>query len=548
MPKTLLLADDSVTIQKVVGISFANEDIELLTVDNGDDAIARAREAKPDIVLADVVMPGRNGYEVCEAIKSDPQLAHIPVLLLTGTFEAFDEDRAGHAGADGHVTKPFEAQGLVDRVNGLLAQGVGAGSEPPASPAALPIGLIDLQTGTTEPARPFDLSAEEVTEPGAPSIGNDATMVAERGSAAEAPDSLGFDVPRAAPSAGDALEEALADTHAARQLKDPFPAPGATFTSDAPPEEAVSEPDLGDPLAAPTRFAAGDASGDAEPFGFESEPVTLHEAPVAPPAPEPLETDPLADLGTDDEGATRLFDEFSAEPTGSETRIMGFGDTDGSAPELDPAPLTAPEAAADAILYPDAGGAYDVSSSDLGDPLAASSGRLDSFATSVAEPVAIAEPAEALPPAAPPLAGYDSEPELAALVAPVEDEEVGEVLAAPAPLYEAPSYEEPPRYEAPTLDAATEAQAEPLYSPVEADPSPVASPSLPDGPTPELSSLVREQVQEAIEKIAWEAFSQVTESIVKDAIQKVEKVAWEVVPQLTEALIREEIRKLKEEE
>ena len=86
MPRTLLLADDSVTIQKVVGISFASEDVALITVDNGDDAIARARELRPDIVLADVVMPGKSGYEVCEAIKSDPDLQHIPVLLLTGTF------------------------------------------------------------------------------------------------------------------------------------------------------------------------------------------------------------------------------------------------------------------------------------------------------------------------------------------------------------------------------------------------------------------------------------------------------------------------------
>lgn len=117
MPKTLLLADDSIVIQKLVGLSFANEDVQIVATDNGDDAIARAREVVPDVVLADVVMPGKNGYEVCEAIKQDARLAHIPVLLLTGTFEVFDEARATRAGADGQITKPFEARALVERVS-----------------------------------------------------------------------------------------------------------------------------------------------------------------------------------------------------------------------------------------------------------------------------------------------------------------------------------------------------------------------------------------------------------------------------------------------
>lgn len=137
MPKTLLLADDSVTIQKVVGISFANEDVVLLTVDNGDDAVTRAQEARPDLVLADIAMPGKDGYEVCEAIKTDPALRHIPVLLLSGTFESFDEDRARAVGADGHITKPFEAQALVDRVNDLLARGASATAAPASDTTVL---------------------------------------------------------------------------------------------------------------------------------------------------------------------------------------------------------------------------------------------------------------------------------------------------------------------------------------------------------------------------------------------------------------------------
>lgn len=138
MPKTLLLADDSVTIQKVVAISFASEDIAITTVDNGDDAVTKAGELRPDVILADVVMPGKSGYEVCEAIKADPALRHIPVLLLTGTFEAFDEQRAIQAGAAGHVAKPFEAQALVERVRELLTKpAVVETVEPtPASPIA----------------------------------------------------------------------------------------------------------------------------------------------------------------------------------------------------------------------------------------------------------------------------------------------------------------------------------------------------------------------------------------------------------------------------
>ena len=75
---------------------------------------ARAR-CDPDLVLADVLMPGKSGYEVCEALKSDPATASIPVLLLAGNFEPFDEARARAARADAHIVKPFESQAFIDR-------------------------------------------------------------------------------------------------------------------------------------------------------------------------------------------------------------------------------------------------------------------------------------------------------------------------------------------------------------------------------------------------------------------------------------------------
>ncbi len=94
MPYKLLLADDSVTIQRVIELTFAEEDVHVTAVSDGQQAIDLIQAARPDIVLADVGMPERDGYEVAAFIKNDPALAHIPVLLLTGAFEPIDEERA----------------------------------------------------------------------------------------------------------------------------------------------------------------------------------------------------------------------------------------------------------------------------------------------------------------------------------------------------------------------------------------------------------------------------------------------------------------------
>jgi CheY-like chemotaxis protein len=148
MAKTLLLADDSVTMQKVVGITFANEDIQLVTVDNGDAALDRARQIRPDIVLADIGMPGLSGYELCHAIKSDPALGHVRVILLTGTFDTYDEARAREVGADAHVAKPFEAQALVDQVRALLRSAPRPpGESPPPAPARGPASTLPPSLG-----------------------------------------------------------------------------------------------------------------------------------------------------------------------------------------------------------------------------------------------------------------------------------------------------------------------------------------------------------------------------------------------------------------
>src|SRR5438552_1433077 len=122
MAKKILLADDSLTIQKVVELTFSDSEYDLVCVSNGQRALDRVAEERPDLILADVVMPEKNGYEVCEAIKSNPDTALIPVLLLSGTFEPYDRDHAERLGCDAIVTKPFDSQQLLRQVEALLSR------------------------------------------------------------------------------------------------------------------------------------------------------------------------------------------------------------------------------------------------------------------------------------------------------------------------------------------------------------------------------------------------------------------------------------------
>jgi len=131
MSRRILLADDSVTIQKVIELTFMDEDYEVTAVSNGDEAVGALGREAPDIVLTDVHMPGANGYEVCRRAKAlHPQ---VPVLLLVGTFEPFDEAKAREAGADSFLKKPFDSQELLELVGRLL----GPAADPEPAPAAV---------------------------------------------------------------------------------------------------------------------------------------------------------------------------------------------------------------------------------------------------------------------------------------------------------------------------------------------------------------------------------------------------------------------------
>jgi CheY-like chemotaxis protein len=138
----LLLADDSVTIQRVIELTFAEENVQVLTAGDGEQAIARVQADRPDIVLADIGMPKRSGYDVAAFIKGQPDLAHIPVLLLTGAFEPVDEGRARAAGCDGVLVKPFEPQHVIARVRELLRDAAGRPTGLAAGTAALAVADV----------------------------------------------------------------------------------------------------------------------------------------------------------------------------------------------------------------------------------------------------------------------------------------------------------------------------------------------------------------------------------------------------------------------
>jgi CheY-like chemotaxis protein len=121
MPRKLLLADDSITIQRVIELTFADEDVTVTAVGDGDAAIRALDAERPDIVLADIGMPGRDGYQVAQHVHDTPALTHIPVLLLTGAFDPVDDARIRALGCAGVLVKPFEPQMVIARVRELLA-------------------------------------------------------------------------------------------------------------------------------------------------------------------------------------------------------------------------------------------------------------------------------------------------------------------------------------------------------------------------------------------------------------------------------------------
>jgi CheY-like chemotaxis protein len=272
MVRTVLLADDSPTIQRVVELTFAGENVNVVAVGDGRSAIDAIRQAPPDVVLADIGMPGCTGYDVLAFVRGQPALASLPVLLLAGAFEEVDPAEAARRGADGVLSKPFDPAVLVDRVGELLSHGRVANR--PAAGAAVP---PPQPTWSPADASAFDAVA---AKPSASSSDRDRYF--EEIDEAFAMLSR---TPRPVPPSGeDEGEEEPVDETETGETTAESPS-GVEAAADAGTEAAAGDAKLTDAFAALL---------DAETTGTPVD--ELWPSPPAPPAGDPVDIERLADL------------------------------------------------------------------------------------------------------------------------------------------------------------------------------------------------------------------------------------------------------------
>ncbi len=156
MPVRILLADKSITIQKVVEMLFSGKEYEVLCVSDGETALSEASRAAPDVVLADIDLPRIDGYSLAARFKQAPVLAQTPVILMMSRDDVFDQARARQASIIDHITKPFESQELIGKVRKAVSAAPPRLGEP--APAPRP-AAAQPQTPPPAPPRPAATAA-----------------------------------------------------------------------------------------------------------------------------------------------------------------------------------------------------------------------------------------------------------------------------------------------------------------------------------------------------------------------------------------------------
>jgi CheY-like chemotaxis protein len=216
----ILLVDDSPHAQRMGERILSDEGYEVVTVSNADSALIRLDDVDPDVVLADTVMPGHTGYEICQYLKMSPRHRHVRVILTAGVLEVFDEERARRAEADGTLKKPFEASALLAAVKPLAeaalrdraaAEAVPGATGPAAAEAKAEVPfvtVVDSEHVHAAVTVALDAAMESIADEisrrvlAALRVGNAESLVAE---VRAAESGVGE---RPAPQASDALESA----------------------------------------------------------------------------------------------------------------------------------------------------------------------------------------------------------------------------------------------------------------------------------------------------------------------------------------------------
>ena len=489
MGGTLLLADDSITIQKVVELTFAETEHKVVAVGSGRDLFKRLPDVKPDVVLCDVVMPDMNGYEVCQTLKSDPNTLHLPVVLLTGTFEPFDRDRAVAAGCDAIVTKPFEARELISIVEDLLKRSQSLAALPmpgEAGEQGIPEGVPSLDFSTTG----FDQLAARIPPPPAPP---------EDGIELTA-SSLGDSHPSAPMPAPPEL--------AGPEVSTAVSAISQSFAFGGEEPAAVEEPPRVEPPVALEAFAHEEPPARAEDSSFATMRVPTPEIQLPPPEPavfaaEPPVFAPEAPALAPEPPAPELTPPAAAQlllppEEHAESAQELF------APEPEPSPFVPPPA--EPAPLP-AEPAFDV-------------GPTQAFAVASA-------PAPEPPPQPEPAAPAPSEPSLAATVpfaAGAVSAEVVEHIAqrVKAMIPQALSAAPAPSAAESLTEEHVERIAQRAAELVSQHPAPAPLPA-------ELS-------EEQIERIA--------KRVIELSSPQFERIAWEVIPDMAEMIVRKRIAEL----
>ncbi|MDP9361953.1 MAG: response regulator [Acidobacteriota bacterium] len=486
MAKKILLADDSITIQKVVELTFSDGDYEVTAVNNGAKAIQKLSEMRPDIILSDIIMPEKNGYEVCEFVKSHPEYRNIPVILLTGTFEPFDPDRADKAGCDAVVTKPFESQSLIHKVEELVQQSQSNASAVEPEPAPAPELFAEAPS--------FEPPAATAADPFAHD--NDIFSAAPAATPTLSTD-MPFDAPPEPAYGGETRAFPRMSFEEMQQMASETASPTAPQAA-MPAAEASPWDEPPAAFGGETRAIPRMSFEEMQQMASGSQPRSeaLPETPgpfdAAPPSPQTTEASPW-DEPQEDAGATRAMPKMSFE----EMRQMAEQSQPAPAPFDAPAETPAPEASP----WDEQPAAFG------GETRAFPSMSFEEMEKMAAKPAAASEPAWA----------------------PAEEMHTADPFAESAHS-ESPFAAETPASAPPPADEPQWSSPEPTTD------AGVVNPQITDAAEP-AGDLTGDLTDAQVDRIARRVVQLMSDQVVRN-------IAWEVIPDLAEMVVKERIRQL----